>query len=93
MDPETHTKEQIAKDNWHGLAQWALKEGKMDWVIKIHDLTPVTCFSQRKGVFLYEGHVNLNDFRHTIGRSNFSESDLISDLNLLELEDELCVIS
>ena len=93
MDPETHTKEQIAKDSWDGLAQSALNEGKMDWVIKIQDLTPVTCFSQRKGVFLYKGEVDLNDFRHTIERSIFSESDLISDLNLLKLEENPCNIS
>ena len=76
MDPETYTKEEIAKDSWGDMAQEALNEGKMEWVIKVYDLTPVICFGRRKGVFIYKGDVDLKKFRHTIVKSFLSYSDM-----------------
>ena len=72
MDPDNYTKEQIAKDCWENVAQQALDAGKMDWVVKVYDLAPIEKSPYRKGVFIYRGDVNLQNVRHEITATPFS---------------------
>ena len=64
LDPRIYPREQIAKDNWAGVWEKALEDGKMDWVIEVYDLQPVSSVQQRDAVVIYRDDVDLNKFRH-----------------------------
>ena len=79
LDPKSHTKKEIAEDNWGNAGQYNIDIGKMDMVIKVQDLRPVTP-PKRKGVVIYEDDVNLDEFEYTIERSYFSDSSFLDQI-------------
>ena len=75
LDPKTHTKEQIAFDNWGtALGKKRIDQGKMDWMIKVLNLGPVITPVGRLGVVVYEDDINLTTIGHTIEKSKFKDS-------------------
>ena len=64
LDPRIHSREHIAKDNWAGVWEKALKDGKMHWVIEVYDLEPVFSVQRRDAVVIFRDDVDLNKFRH-----------------------------
>ena len=70
--PQHHTKEEVAKNNWGKGWKQAIKQGKLEFVIKVYDLEPITCeHSEGRDIWLYRDNVNLEYFEHEIQENTF----------------------
>ena len=86
LDPDHHTKLEIATNNWAGGGQTRLREGNTDYYVEIEipdsDYKLEECRDQHDK-WVYRDHLDLDQFQWSSGKNTDWKDDLLKGAGIL----------